>query len=208
MSPPRIASLWDSFCDTAHAASGRLRAAETEVALADLASGTALGVALEELRGRTILIATSNPLAAALALIEVDGIARRLVLCPPDFDPLHLPYVAETAEVDVIVTDCPDSLAGTSNIARARCAASIHPTPVNRTSEYDTEWILFTSGTTGVPKMVVHTRETLTGAIARSGALAGPVTWATFYDIRRYGGLQILLRAVVGGGSLVLASPS
>ena len=30
--------------------------------------------------------------------------------------------------------------------------------------------------------------------------------WGTFYDIRRYGGLQIFLRAVLGGGSLVLSS--
>jgi acyl-CoA synthetase (AMP-forming)/AMP-acid ligase II len=29
--------------------------------------------------------------------------------------------------------------------------------------------------------------------------------WATFYDIRRYGGLQIFLRAIVGGGSMVLS---
>jgi acyl-coenzyme A synthetase/AMP-(fatty) acid ligase len=31
--------------------------------------------------------------------------------------------------------------------------------------------------------------------------------WATFYDIRRYGGLQIFLRAIVGGGSMVLSEP-
>ncbi len=30
--------------------------------------------------------------------------------------------------------------------------------------------------------------------------------WGTFYDIRRYGGLQIFLRAVLGGSSLVLSS--
>ncbi len=29
--------------------------------------------------------------------------------------------------------------------------------------------------------------------------------WSTFYDIRRYGGLQILLRALIGGGSMVLS---
>ena len=29
--------------------------------------------------------------------------------------------------------------------------------------------------------------------------------WGTFYDIRRYGGLQILLRALLGEGSMVLA---
>ena len=32
------------------------------------------------------------------------------------------------------------------------------------------------------------------------------MVWGTFYDIRRYGGLQILLRAVLGGASLVLSS--
>jgi len=29
--------------------------------------------------------------------------------------------------------------------------------------------------------------------------------WGTFYDIRRYGGLQIFLRAIIGGASLVLS---
>jgi acyl-CoA synthetase (AMP-forming)/AMP-acid ligase II len=32
------------------------------------------------------------------------------------------------------------------------------------------------------------------------------MVWGTFYDIRRYGGLQIFLRALVGGVSLVLSS--
>jgi acyl-CoA synthetase (AMP-forming)/AMP-acid ligase II len=34
----------------------------------------------------------------------------------------------------------------------------------------------------------------------------GAAVWGTFYDIRRYGGLQIFLRAVLGGASLVLSS--
>ena len=32
------------------------------------------------------------------------------------------------------------------------------------------------------------------------------MVWGTFYDIRRYGGLQIFLRAIAGGASLVLSS--
>jgi acyl-CoA synthetase (AMP-forming)/AMP-acid ligase II len=32
--------------------------------------------------------------------------------------------------------------------------------------------------------------------------------WGTFYDIRRYGGLQILLRALTGGASMVLSDAS
>ena len=43
----------------------------------------------------------------------------------------------------------------------------------------------------------------LTGAI-QPGATEG-VVWGTFYDIRRYGGLQILLRALLGRASLILS---
>src|SRR5689334_10518161 len=65
------------------------------------------------------------------------------------------------------------------------------------------EWVLFTSGTTGIPKMVAHSLEALTGAI-QPGTPDG-VVCGTFYDIRRYGGLQILLRALLGQASLILS---
>jgi acyl-coenzyme A synthetase/AMP-(fatty) acid ligase len=58
-----------------------------------------------------------------------------------------------------------------------------------------------TSGTSGPPKMVVHTLATLTGPFRPALAQA----WATFYDIRRYGGLQIFLRALAGTESLTLS---
>jgi acyl-CoA synthetase (AMP-forming)/AMP-acid ligase II len=38
------------------------------------------------------------------------------------------------------------------------------------------------------------------------GALGHGAVWSTFYDMRRYGGLQIFLRAMLGGGSMVLSS--
>ena len=59
-----------------------------------------------------------------------------------------------------------------------------------------------TSGTTGAPKLVAHRLDGLLGAIDASAA---PPAWGTFYDIRRYGGLQIFLRACVAGGRLVLS---
>jgi acyl-coenzyme A synthetase/AMP-(fatty) acid ligase len=54
--------------------------------------------------------------------------------------------------------------------------------------------------------MVVHTLASLVGAITGGGTPAAPAVWTTFYDIRRYGGLQIFLRALLGGGSMVLSS--
>ena len=200
-------SLWEYFSRTGSERDARLWASDTSVTLADLANGSALGARPEMLRGRAALVWTSDQLAAALALVEIDGIARRLVLCPPDLDPAQLPYVIATTGVDLIVTDRPDAASAIGNAPAVSCGRNIGETKVDRRPDQNTEWILFTSGTTGVPKMVVHTIATLTGAIKPAGDLSGGVVWATFYDIRRYGGLQILLRALLGGGSLVLSAP-
>jgi acyl-CoA synthetase (AMP-forming)/AMP-acid ligase II len=54
---------------------------------------------------------------------------------------------------------------------------------------------------------VSHSLASLTAA-ARSDAVrngaAKDAVWGTFYDVRRYGGLQILLRALMGRTSLIL----
>src|SRR2546427_12677906 len=54
--------------------------------------------------------------------------------------------------------------------------------------------------------MVVPPLSSLAGAITGSGTPATPAVWTPFYAIRRYGGLQIFLRALLGGGSMVLSS--
>jgi acyl-coenzyme A synthetase/AMP-(fatty) acid ligase len=67
---------------------------------------------------------------------------------------------------------------------------------------------MFTSGTTGAPKLAIHTLAGLTGAIAPPAQGAERIVWGTFYDIRRYGGLQALLRALTGGRSMALCTPN
>jgi acyl-coenzyme A synthetase/AMP-(fatty) acid ligase len=187
-----------------------LHGRETSVALGDLARGTSLGGRLPDLAGRSVLVATGDQLTAALALIELDGVARRMVLCPPDLAAEHLPRVVADAEIDAVVTSGETDAAGELGLRlHVVCHPAIVAMPAQEHARRDTEWVMFTSGTTGAPKMVVHTLAGLTGAIKRNAAQADrndPVVWATFYDIRRYGGLQIFLRALIGGGSLVLSS--
>ncbi|HEY4076169.1 MAG TPA: fatty acid--CoA ligase family protein [Rhizomicrobium sp.] len=153
----------------------------------------------EDLSGANVLLRTSNQVFAALALVELDGVAARIVIAPPDVKPEHLPAVIEHAAIDTIAGDDPAlAVAGTRFVQIDLPRPAAVAAPSRRT-----EWILFTSGTTGVPKMVAHTLDGLTGAI-QPGA-ATDIVWGTFYDIRRYGGLQILLRALLGHASLVLS---
>jgi acyl-coenzyme A synthetase/AMP-(fatty) acid ligase len=180
--------------------------ARHSVSLTDITAQTCLGGRLAELSGRSVLLAVAGQFLAGLAMIEIDGIARRMLLCPPDLNAGHLQALVEDAEIDAVVTDRPDRFAALG-MAVLTASEDLQPASCART-ERATEWLMLTSGTLGLPKIVGHTLEGLTGAIAADGpGRGGRPVWATFYDIRRYGGLQIFLRAIVGGGSLVLSEP-
>ena len=185
-----MSSLWESISSGGPAV-GAFHGRSGSVAFQDLTAGSILGGDLESFRGRSVLLTMHEQLGTALALLELDGVARRLVLCTPDLTPEQLVGVRTTAEADIVL----DSV-----------AAQPTPLPVRRRATEDTEWILLTSGTTGVPKLVVHSFDSLAGALPRHPGANKPMVWSTFYDIRRYGGLQIYLRAVLSGSSLVLSS--
>src|SRR5271154_2806517 len=84
---------------------GYLIGAEQRTALGDLLQGSAIASGVEKLRGRSVLIAAADPFLVALALLDCDGLARRMTLYPPDLALEHLPYVMRYAEVDAVVSD-------------------------------------------------------------------------------------------------------
>jgi acyl-coenzyme A synthetase/AMP-(fatty) acid ligase len=173
----------------------------------DLDRGTSLGGGLAELAGRSVLLATASQLTTALALIELDGCVRRIVIMPPDVDTANLGAVVAAAEADAAVVDDDSPQCAALDLpVRVFCAPTVVPTHTNPPASYRTEWLLMTSGTTGVPKLVAHDLTSLAAAVKARSVADGAAVWGTFYDIRRYGGLQMYLRAVLGGASLVLSS--
>ena len=200
-------SLWNALSDGEDLSGRFVFGVKDSIALSDLIAGSALYSRGDELCGQSVLVTTTDQLTTASALVELDGIARRIVLCPPDLPFEHLSHVIGSANVDVIVSDRP--ILGLNNrrpLLFCPCDRKFATGSYNRKTQHLTEWILLTSGTTGLPKLVVHTLSSLAGAISEDGTSAESVVWSTFYDIRRYGGLQIFLRAVLTGTSLVLSS--
>jgi acyl-coenzyme A synthetase/AMP-(fatty) acid ligase len=205
MSPREIFALRD-YLDPE--LKGRtLSDARQSVSLTELAGQTCLDGRLGELSGRSVLLAVADQLVSGLAIIEMDGVVRRMLLCPPDLAADHISALIADAEIDAVVTDRPAQWAASGIELVVLAQTPMRSVPRTQT-ERATEWLMLTSGTSGVPKIVGHTLEGLTGAIVADGPARGaPPVWATFYDIRRYGGLQIFLRAIIGGGSMVLSEP-
>jgi acyl-CoA synthetase (AMP-forming)/AMP-acid ligase II len=205
MSDPK--SLRDGLSHVSDPSSRFLWGTHATVCLGDLLHSSSLDSPLTDLIGRSVLVKTRDQVSTALALIELDGVARRLVICPPDLRSEHLPLLVADAGIDAIVSDRDageqDDLGILLRVTAASTVAPVKFLPVNCCT---TEWVLLTSGTTGVPKMVVHTLASLTGAIKNNEPQQGSIIWGTFYDIRRYGGLQVFFRAIVGGASFVIRS--
>jgi acyl-coenzyme A synthetase/AMP-(fatty) acid ligase len=155
--------------------------------------------------GRSVMIAVATQFEAARALVCLDGTANRLLLLPPDVKAEHYSAMVRDAAIDTIVCSDPTPFGGlgvevvtlTDTLPRMAQGWTVQKEP--------TQWLMLTSGTTGEPKIAVHTFSALTGAIKPLTSAQRP-SWATFYDIRRYGGLQIFLRAMLAGGSLALSS--
>jgi len=173
----------------------------------DALAGTCLDQRLDTLAGRSVMLATPDQLTTALALIELDGVAARLILCAGDVDRRHFDEIAVTGAADtIIVRDADAAALAPLGLTMVRANRSVTPATHETTARHRTEWILLTSGTTGVPKLVRHDLASLIAPIRASARSQSDTAWATFYDIRRYGGLQIFLRAVLGGSPMILSS--
>jgi acyl-coenzyme A synthetase/AMP-(fatty) acid ligase len=195
-------TLWESLFREHGRPAGTLCDAERTVKLDVLDSASCLAGRIDALRNRSVVVAVRDQLTAALLLLELDGVASRLVVCPGGIAPEHMAYIVRTAECDAWIGDGHGG-SPPQDVGLSLCLDASHdpqPCAVTRRKDHDTEWILLTSGTTGAPKMVRHTLASLCNFISPDGSRT---TWSTFYDIRRYGGLQIFLRAL-RGGSLVL----
>src|SRR5437660_6654695 len=103
--PQRMASIRDRLASGPENRTGHLTGATASVALSALRTGTSLGGLTPQLAGRSVLVQTRDQLAAALALIELDGIARRVIVSTPDLAAGHLPGVVARADVDAVVSD-------------------------------------------------------------------------------------------------------
>src|SRR5262249_41751141 len=111
------------------------------VSLADLVDAPTICSA-GALLGRSVLVLTEHPLSAARALVELDGVARQLIICPPGLRDEQLEWLAKARSFDAAVVDHERPL-----VAQAGVVARIEPgsgTVAHRpTTRFNTDWVMF-----------------------------------------------------------------
>ena len=168
---------------------------EHRLALADFAAASPFGEARARLAGLSVILYVRDMALAAAALIDLDGFARRIVLAPPGWGDAELESAALSAEADAIAHD---RLVRRSRPSWRRPSPSpCAPSRFLRTSGARDRMGAADLGHDGAAEACgPHP-----GDADRRHAEAPRQQWATFYDIRRYGGLQIFARAF-GSGSV------
>lgn len=171
-----------------------------------LAAQTALGPRLAQ---RTVALAVRPAPLLARWLVRLDGLARAILLMPPDWPESAWSAPFAAAGVEVVVAEQPPTLPRTVEYLPADEAAdtdqSDRSDSIPRTSApvcCDTRLIIPTSGTTGTPKLVSHSRATLTRTI-KPGEAEAIRCWGLLYDLGRFAGLQVFLQALAGRTTLV-----
>ncbi|WP_138435147.1 ANL family adenylate-forming protein [Marinobacter shengliensis] len=138
--------------------------------------------------------------------VELDGLASSVLLVPFDACGAFSKRAEEKLDLDVVLTDGMTSTGHWTTKVSGFRADSGSQEATSSLGRRKTQWLLITSGTTGTPKVVAHTLESLTRTTAKSGA-GSQLTWGLLYDPARFAGFQVVLQAMMSNAKLVVPSP-
>lgn len=149
-----------------------------------------------KLQNKSVAICIPDNLSAALTIAQLDGVVKTLVLVPPDLRAEFTPASDYAFSVDYVI----DSFRNERQLSTDEIYTQKSEGPV------DTTYYLFTSGTSGKPKVIQHTRAFLLNGVAQCKAEDAPQIWGMMYRTERFAGLQVLLHCL--SNSLRLVFPT
>jgi acyl-CoA synthetase (AMP-forming)/AMP-acid ligase II len=148
-----------------------------------------------ELTVAGVALCFDAPCSFIRAVVALDGQVSKLLLLSPDLSRNDVLNLKMAAGIQCLLTDRDDI-----TDINERWEFS-HDGP-QAPAKHKTEWLMTTSGTTGLPKVVAHTLESLTVKLRPAKPGVHPV-WGLLYEPSRFAGLQVVLQSLLGGGCLV-----
>ena len=155
---------------------------------------------IQNLRGKNLVINGRSRTEFALLLSLLDGIASKILFLPSDIEhTLHEQYYQQAEIHDEVFLE--NGTLKTNNVTKKEPVKS-------KSCSGETEWIIPTSGTTNIPKLVSHTFSSLTKSTKFNVELGGRYRWGLAFDIYRFSGIQVFLQSILSGSTLIVTDPS
>ena len=148
----------------------------------------------------TFAIAFMSPVQFVRALLALDGFAAGILLLAPSLSGQTISALMREVDATLLITDRPD-IAGACELNDA--LREYHIGDPHSRPQVATGWFMTTSGTTGSPKIVRHTLDSLTRSIRPTPPLSESPHWGLLYDPSRFAGLQVVLHSLLAGGVLI-----
>jgi acyl-CoA synthetase (AMP-forming)/AMP-acid ligase II len=131
-----------------------------------------------------------------LALVALDGIAKVILILPPEDDLIAKEKRLTDAGIEVLLKK------EFFDLSKNSLLDSEFVGDVNYLPRY-TKWLLPTSGTSGISKLIPHDFLSLTESIVRRD-LGEKYIWSSLYSFRRFAGLQVFLQSWFCNTELIL----
>jgi acyl-coenzyme A synthetase/AMP-(fatty) acid ligase len=151
---------------------------------------------------KRVAIGNISNLEYLFTLVFLDGVVSELLILPNDIDDRLRDDWLMQLDIDVLIEGDGLGLSSFVESSISDTPASIVDCSVPSMSK--TIWYLPTSGTTDSPKLVPHNFDSLTRSIGVRSVVYD-YTWISFYNIRRFAGLQVFLQAWMCSCPLILA---
>ncbi|MFZ1726822.1 MAG: class I adenylate-forming enzyme family protein [Albidovulum sp.] len=180
--------------------SGQLRIAEIFSPNRTSLDGETLGncCAADRLAANScVAVSLVDPVLLIQALVALDGRVGAILLVSGALDVNTTTRLINRAGCDVLITDRDELMALDAAVSFEHAIVKGSSPATQKTS-----WLMTTSGTTGTPKTVPHTLQSLARSVYRFPFDTAPC-WGLLYDPTRFAGLQVTLQALIGGGRLV-----
>ena len=154
------------------------------------AGGLARGIGRDE----RVALCIHDPVMLIRAFTALDGQVEAVLLLSHALAP-------DTAKALIAVAGATRAFSDRADLDGAQPVTGLFGQE-RREETRATRWLMTTSGTTGIPKIVPHTLRSLARSVTRFRADPAPV-WGLLYDPTRFAGMQVTLQSLIGGGTLV-----
>ncbi len=150
---------------------------------------------INSLKGSSVAINGRGRMEFSLLLSILDGEVGKILFLPSDIDvSLHDQYYGEAGVSFEVFLE--NGILGYNKVDSK--------TTQDNKKETETQWIIPTSGTTNIPKLVSHTFASLTRTAKRNIDLGERYRWGLVFDIYRFSGIQVFLQSILAGSTLII----